>query len=80
MALDVVALVVGELMRALMRALMRMTLDVFVDPSLAVLILHRTSSFFELPEPDHLTEFVLEIFHGNYKNAIGPAILRGWSG
>jgi hypothetical protein len=53
-----------------------MTLDVLVDPGLAVLILHRTSSFLELRELDHLTEFVLEIFHGSFKNAIRPAILR----
>jgi len=57
-----------------------MALDVLVVPSLAVLILHRTSSFFELPEPDHLTEFAPEIFHASFKNAITPAILRRWSG
>jgi hypothetical protein len=31
---------------------------------------------FELPEPEHLTEFVLEIFHAGFKKAIAPAILR----
>jgi hypothetical protein len=46
MGLDVVALVLATLVRgADVRCVMRMALDVLVDPSLAVLILHRTSSF-----------------------------------
>src|SRR5215213_7416335 len=65
LASDVVAEVVVQ-RRLMVHAVVRMALDVLADPSLVVLTCHRTSSFIDLTNPDHLTVFDVKIFHGSF--------------